>query len=629
MSQLNIVELIENNPITKLSKTYNNKLLTKIQEDFSGLEQQLFISSFYCYLNYDKTIDFVIDLDNVWKWLGFKQKIKAISLLEKHFKLDIDYKNIDFHIGGASSSKETNDKNLAFPCGKASSTNEKSLLTQQKQPEKWGGHNIKKVMLNIKCFKSLCLKAQTKKSGEIHEYYMKMEEVLYKTLEEETGELKLQLVKLEDKTNNKIKEIEETKKMEIIQNNILEHEKVLLQKFARSGSLVYIIKVKTYKNSEYVIKIGESRKGIEARYAEHKNKYDEILLLDCFSVNRSRDFESFLHNHDSIRHNKVKNLSNHETENELFLIGKNLSYSIITNIITNNINYYNDTNNEIYKLELENENLRLIIKANENGSSNNNETNLLVKQLLNKVDILDKSNKEILSKINASQTKTTTNFNQPITTLGPRLQKINPETLQLVQVYESVTECMRENNKLKRPSINKAITENTIYNGFRWLFVDRELDPNIISNIESTKKTKVQNTGYIAKLNQEQTEIVNVYLDRKTAANLNGYVSSSGLDNPVKKYTIVNGYYYKLFENCDKTLIEKFIKKNGEPILYKSGVGQFDESNNLVSEYCCKYDCIKILKMSDKTLAKAIDTNKSYNSFFYRHLESKPAIFNF
>ena len=99
----------------------------------------------------------------------------------------------------------------------------------------------------------------------------------------------------------------------------------MLQKFATSGPLVYIIKVKSYSNGEYVIKIGESRKGVEARYAEHKSKYEEILLLDCFPVIRSKDFESFLHTHDSIRYSKVKNLKNHENENELFLIGKSLS----------------------------------------------------------------------------------------------------------------------------------------------------------------------------------------------------------------------------------------------------------------------------------------------------------------
>ena len=45
---LDIVELIENNPISKLSSTYNNKLLIKIEETFTDFEQQLFVSSFYC-----------------------------------------------------------------------------------------------------------------------------------------------------------------------------------------------------------------------------------------------------------------------------------------------------------------------------------------------------------------------------------------------------------------------------------------------------------------------------------------------------------------------------------------------------------------------------------------------------
>ena len=85
MQELNIVELIESNPITKLSHTYNGKLITKIKDVFSGFEQQLFVSSFYCYLNYDKNLDFVVDLDQVWKWLEFSTKQKAENLLVKNF----------------------------------------------------------------------------------------------------------------------------------------------------------------------------------------------------------------------------------------------------------------------------------------------------------------------------------------------------------------------------------------------------------------------------------------------------------------------------------------------------------------------------------------------------------------
>lgn len=41
---------------------------------------------------YNQTTDFVIDLDNIWKWLGFQQNVKAKILLEKHFVSDKDYK---------------------------------------------------------------------------------------------------------------------------------------------------------------------------------------------------------------------------------------------------------------------------------------------------------------------------------------------------------------------------------------------------------------------------------------------------------------------------------------------------------------------------------------------------------
>ena len=78
-ASLNIVDLIENNAITRLSQTYQHKLLTKN-------EQQLFPASFYCYLKHDTLKDFVIDLDEVWKLLGFKQKVNAKTLVEKWFE---------------------------------------------------------------------------------------------------------------------------------------------------------------------------------------------------------------------------------------------------------------------------------------------------------------------------------------------------------------------------------------------------------------------------------------------------------------------------------------------------------------------------------------------------------------
>ena len=589
---VDIVNLIESNPITKLNGNYQSKLITKVQNNFNNYEQQMFIASFYCYLKHDYEKDFVIDLDNVWQWLGFGQKVNAKRVLEKNFTINKDYK-----LSLCQLAKQTNSAK--------------------------GGHNKEVFMLNINTFKKFCLKSETKKADEIHDYFIKLEQILQEILQEESNELKQQLLQ----QSNEFKTVEDQKakeyELKLEQQKILEREKILLKEYATIGSIVYIIKVKTFENKQYIIKLGESRRGVIDRYKEHKSKYEECLLLDCFAVNKSKDFESFLHNHETIRGNRVADLKGHETELELFLIGKNLSYKTLLDIINNNIKYFNT--NDTNKIELENEQLRLMLEMKNTNNDNQLIQELLqtVKQMSGKIDNLEKTNKEILNKLNTKETKVVTGFNEPLVTLGPRLQKINPDTLEIVKVYESVSEAMKEDYNIKRPSVNKAVLENTVYNGFRWVFVDRELDANIIHNIKPTKQTKAQSLGYIAKLSGNKSEILNVYLDRKTAAHFNGYESSSALDVPVKNFTLTKGHYYKLYDECEKTLTQNFIKTNGDPILYKNGIGQYDANNNLIREFICKYDCIKQLQMSDKTLTKALSKNTPYNGSYFKELGTK------
>jgi hypothetical protein len=180
---------------------------------------------------------------------------------------------------------------------------------------------------------------------------------------------------------------------------------------------------------------------------------------------------------------------------------------------------------------------------------------------------------------------------------------------------------------MKRSSIDKAIKRNTIYNGYRWMYVERNKNPNILENIPETKVTRLQNLGYIAKLNVDKTKILNVYLDRKTAAIENGFLSSAALDNPVKNEKVANGFFYMLYDNCNDNLKEEFEEKYGEPILYKEGVGQYNNENNLIKEFVCKYDCIKQLKMSDKTLRKALDQKVMYNNYYFKYIGSKVKVF--
>jgi hypothetical protein len=590
---IDFVGLIENNPLTRLTGNYQSMMIDKIKVNFTTYEQQMFISSFYCYLNCDPVKDFIIDLDNVWKWLGFVQKVNAKRVLEKNFKLNNDYKI--------------------------------SLCQLAKQDEKLhGGQNKEIIMLNIDTFKKFCLKSQTKKADEIHEYYIKMEKVLQDVLLEECNILTDQIKKIKQDNANKdtlLVNKEADYQIKLKKQRELEKEKILLNQFTMYIPIVYIIRVKTFENGEYIVKIGESRRGVVGRYNEHKNKYPECLLLDVFVVQQSKDFESYIHNHNKIRPNQVRDLDKHENETELFLVGKNLTYQIILDTINSQIDNYQEYGTK--KIELEIEKLKVI-------ATNNNSP--VIAELLESNKRMEESNKLLHVRIDKLESlieklieakPPRTGFQEILPTLGPRVQKINPDTLKLIKVYESATEVMNEDRTIKRPSLSKAVLENTVYNGFRWLFVERDMDSTVIHNLQPTRQTVAKNMDYVAKLNKDQTEIINVYLDRKTAALMNGY-SMSGLDNAVKKGIQTQGFYYKLYSNCDKEIIQKFTEKYGKNILlYKDGIGMYNESGKLVKEYKCKYECIKLEKISDKTLAKAMAEDKAYNGYKFRMLPSR------
>ena len=91
----------------------------------------------------------------------------------------------------------------------------------------------------------------------------------------------------------------------------------------------------------------------------------------------------------------------------------------------------------------------------------------------------------------------------------------------------------------------------------------------------------------------------------------------------IKNISLTNGHYYMLYDKYDDELKDNFVQKYGEPLLYKDGVGQYNVENMLIAEFVCKHDCIKQLKMSDKTLSKALDKNILYNNCYFKSVGSK------
>lgn len=104
------------------------------------------------YLNYHPTNDYPINLDHVFKMIGFANKGNAMKTIKSNFTIEEDYKIALFH-------------------------------TEKRKNE--GGFNKEDIMLNVDTFKSLCMIAKTEKGKEIRKYYIKLENVNNKIMKEE------------------------------------------------------------------------------------------------------------------------------------------------------------------------------------------------------------------------------------------------------------------------------------------------------------------------------------------------------------------------------------------------------------------------------------------------------------
>jgi len=366
LPEFNIVEMIEKNPIAKLDNNYNGKLLTKIKATFNGFEQQLFVSSFYCYLNYNKT-DFVIDLDDVWKWLGFLQKVKAKVLLERNFILNTDYIN------------------------PLSTPGKQSLHAK-------GGQNKETFMMTVKTFKLFCIKARTKKADEIHDYYVKLEEILQDVIEEESNELKLQLDQQKHIVEEQKHIVEEQHKQ--IENQVVQTqkekeqllEKTLLSQFPINTECIYYGCIDNKSlgkaprlHNEDLIKFGQSN-NLAERIKCHKKNFTNFRLVAAFKVKNKIQIENAIKKHPILtkrmRSIKVEN-ANYEEENYRELLA---------------------LDNENFTIEKIDEYIKEVIKENEYNIENYNllvEKNYSLEEIIRKLEKENKLKDDQIEKLNS------------------------------------------------------------------------------------------------------------------------------------------------------------------------------------------------------------------------------------
>jgi phage anti-repressor protein len=261
-------------------------LLKKIQNTFDAEEQQLFVASFYCYLKYDPKKEFVINFEDVWKWCGFTRKSDAKKLLEKFFTKDIDYKveKAAAAIAAAGIEPENKGKKDTFE------------IKRSGKNKGGAGMNKEHILLTVNCFKKFCMKAGTKKADQIHDYYIKLEELLQETLQEQSDELQKQL-EIKDKTLQfKNELIQQTKKeadrYKVTYNQLAKtHDQLKLKRIYhkfKKGKCLYIVSDKWRSHLYY--KFGESD-DIDKRLQTYRTSMPECRIEFLVYLNESEFLE--------------------------------------------------------------------------------------------------------------------------------------------------------------------------------------------------------------------------------------------------------------------------------------------------------------------------------------------------
>jgi len=313
---LDIVALVQNNPLTKLhGHDYHSKIITKLKEKFKDTDQQLFVANFYCFLNYDTRKDFVINLDRVWKWMGYSRIDPCKVVLIKNFIENQDYK-IE-KISKIYFPEISGEKKVEADKDHEEKKSENKTETRGRQGEF--------ITFTIQCFKKLCLKSKTKKADEIHDYYIGLEEILNETMAEESEKLLQQLAYKDKLLQDKDKLLQA--KVHENEELITKKEKTFLANFSKKP-IVYIGLAEPN-----IAKFGYTG-DLETRIRDHKREIKKNFTFEyVFECKLNRELEKQLKEHEVLSQKRISKEYNGKNQTELFLLDAEFTIKHLYDII--------------------------------------------------------------------------------------------------------------------------------------------------------------------------------------------------------------------------------------------------------------------------------------------------------
>lgn len=475
---------------------------------------------------------------------------------------------------------------------------------------------------------------------------------------------------------NKFYKLNEDNEIEkkLIQSNMeIEKHKLLIEKIGMKNN-VYICKFKEEQN-KILIKIGNSS-DVKTRLSNLTQQYNNLnikpILLDLIEINKYIQFENYLH-----KHKYISNFSHRiedkdgQLSTETYLVDNESLTKIIKIINSDKIKYeeicvqYMDKMIEREDLQIKKKELEInklselkeIKQIDLQISENENKYNELkdkidnLQEIINTQDFTKKLHKKnnLISIVENNEKRyiydkeynsesededdidlTTIYFNskkQSYSTKMPRVYQYDPNNLaKPIKIYESPSDVERDPDlkhlEISPTPLRNASKNNTIYKGFRWLFVNRNDDSPEIIHETIENKHKEPEIKYVAMINITQTKILEVFPNQKEAAKAR-LMKTNSFHRAIKNGSISSGHYWNYFENCSQEMQDEFLQNNTLPDKYISPCGKRVEqicpiTKKVLKKYDSNREVIKQFKMSVTSLKKYSESGEIHNGYIWK-----------
>lgn len=413
------------------------------------------------------------------------------------------------------------------------------------------------------------------------------------------------------------------------------HNKIL--QLYHNKNVVYFCKLKDENDDKFIIKIG-STQNIKERMANISNTYGVVpILLDVFETQHYIKLEKIIHSNESVKSlyysiTKLDGIIARET----FIVNED-QYKNIIALINQEITKIN--NNDMNSKEMIELKIKLIDKEIEINKTEIEKYQQETKKIQEETILLEKKielkqqpieTTEITETIeNTQSTETehvetneegiTLNFvKRRFNTRSPKVFQYNKDTLELINIYDSVIDVIRNVGGSSHTGLREASKANTIYKNCRWVLQDRDIIetpiplPTVISSNKSIE--------YIAMIDIKKTKIMEVFASQRDAAESRNLAGFSTISRAIKKSSISSGHYWNFFDKCSQemqdeylstnSLPERFIKKNSKYVIQIDPI-----TNKEIKQFKSITDVTLQFQMSHTTLKKVSISNEIHKGY--------------